>query len=185
MPAITTNDIKTGMTLELDSGLFQIVDFQHVKPGKGHAFVRTTLKNVRTGAVVDRTFRSAERVERAIVDNNNNGIPDVMEDFVFPNIGAAAIGGAKDATSRTGTEPPPPGGDSDAGYATAGRALADTAASSPPPPVTTPTNPSITSGGLTGLTGATAAANKGRAIKLVVAAVAVAAVVVGILLLVT
>ena len=68
MPAITTNDIKTGMTLELDSGLFQIVDFQHVKPGKGHAFVRTTLKNVRTGAVVDRTFRSAERVERAIVD---------------------------------------------------------------------------------------------------------------------
>ena len=68
MPALTTNDIKTGMTLELDSGLFQIVDFQHVKPGKGHAFVRTTLKNVRTGAVVDRTFRSAERVERAIVD---------------------------------------------------------------------------------------------------------------------
>jgi len=68
MPAITTNDIKTGMTLDLDSGLFQIVDFQHVKPGKGHAFVRTTLKNVRTGAVVDRTFRSAERVERAIVD---------------------------------------------------------------------------------------------------------------------
>ena len=47
MAAITTNDIKNGMTLELDDGLFQIVEFQHVKPGKGHAFVRTTLKNVR------------------------------------------------------------------------------------------------------------------------------------------
>jgi elongation factor P len=68
MPAITTNDIKNGMTLELDGGLFQIVEFQHVKPGKGHAFVRTTLKNVRTGAVVDRTFRAGEKVERAVID---------------------------------------------------------------------------------------------------------------------
>ena len=71
MPAITTNDIKNGMTLDLDDGLFQIVEFQHVKPGKGHAFVRTTLRNVRTGAVVDRTFRSAEKVERAIVDKRD------------------------------------------------------------------------------------------------------------------
>jgi elongation factor P len=69
MAAITTNDIKNGMTLEIDSDLMQIVDFQHVKPGKGHAFVRTTLKNVRTGAVVDRTFRAGERVERAVIDN--------------------------------------------------------------------------------------------------------------------
>jgi elongation factor P len=68
MPAITTNDIKNGMTLELDNALFQIVDFQHVKPGKGHAFVRTTLKNVRSGAVVDRTFRAGEKVERALID---------------------------------------------------------------------------------------------------------------------
>lgn len=68
MPIITTNDLKNGMTLELDDGLFQINDFQHVKPGKGHAFVRTTLKNVRTGAVIDRTFRAGEKVQRATID---------------------------------------------------------------------------------------------------------------------
>ena len=66
--AITTNDLKNGMTLDLDDGLFQVVEFQHVKPGKGGAFVRTTLKNVRTGAVVDRTFRAGEKVEQAIID---------------------------------------------------------------------------------------------------------------------
>ncbi len=56
------------MTLDLDGSLFSVVDFQHVKPGKGHAFVRTTLKNARTGAVVDRTFRAGEKVERATID---------------------------------------------------------------------------------------------------------------------
>jgi elongation factor P len=66
--SITTNDLKNGMTLKLPEGLFQVVDFQHVKPGKGGAFVRTTLKNARTGAVVDRTFRSAEKVEQAVID---------------------------------------------------------------------------------------------------------------------
>jgi elongation factor P len=66
--AITTNDLKNGMTLDLPEGLFQVVEFQHVKPGKGGAFVRTTLKNVRTGAVLDRTFRAAEKVEQAVVD---------------------------------------------------------------------------------------------------------------------
>lgn len=68
MPTITTNDLKNGMALDLDEGLFEVVEFQHVKPGKGGAFVRTTLKNVRTGAVVDRTFRGGEKVERAIID---------------------------------------------------------------------------------------------------------------------
>ena len=68
MAATTTNDLKRGMTLELPEGLFQVVDFQHVKPGKGPAFVRTTLKNVRLGSVVDRTFRADEKVEQAIVD---------------------------------------------------------------------------------------------------------------------
>src|SRR5215203_5488299 len=68
MAQISTADFKTGMSLDLDEGLFQLVDFQHVKPGKGGAFVRTTLKNVRTGAVLDRTFRAGERMERAIVD---------------------------------------------------------------------------------------------------------------------
>lgn len=68
MAATTTNDLKRGMTLDLSEGLFQVVDFQHVKPGKGPAFVRTTLRNVRTGGVLDRTFRSDERVEQAMVE---------------------------------------------------------------------------------------------------------------------
>jgi elongation factor P len=65
--AVTTNDLRNGMTLSLAEGLFAVVEFQHVKPGKGGAFVRTKLKNVRTGAVIDRTFRADERVEQAIV----------------------------------------------------------------------------------------------------------------------
>ncbi|MCY3925166.1 MAG: elongation factor P [bacterium] len=68
MATITTNDLKGGMTLDLAEGLFSVVDFQHVKPGKGHAFVRTTLKNARTGAVLERTFRAGEKVERAVID---------------------------------------------------------------------------------------------------------------------
>ncbi|HUY63206.1 MAG TPA: elongation factor P [Acidimicrobiales bacterium] len=66
--AVTTNDLRNGMTLDLPEGLFGVVEFQHVKPGKGGAFVRTKLKNVRTGAVIERTFRADERVEQAIVD---------------------------------------------------------------------------------------------------------------------
>ena len=71
MPAISTNDLKNGMTLRLDNGLFTVVEFQHVKPGKGGAFVRTTLRNARTGAVIDRTFRAAEKVEQAILDKRD------------------------------------------------------------------------------------------------------------------
>ena len=56
----TTNDLKNGMTLNLDGNLMNVVEFQHVKPGKGGAFVRTKLKNVRTGRVLDRTFRADE-----------------------------------------------------------------------------------------------------------------------------
>jgi elongation factor P len=66
--AISTNDLKNGMTLDLPEGLYQVIEFQHVKPGKGGAFVRTTLKNVRTGASLDKTFRAAEKVEQAVVD---------------------------------------------------------------------------------------------------------------------
>ena len=68
MAATTTNDLKTGMTLDLPEGLFQVVDFQHVKPGKGPAFVRTKLRNARSGGVLDKTFRADERVEQAVVD---------------------------------------------------------------------------------------------------------------------
>ncbi len=65
---ISTNDLKTGVTIELDNDVFTVVDFQHVKPGKGSAFVRTKLKNVRNGAVVERTFNAGEKLPRARVD---------------------------------------------------------------------------------------------------------------------
>jgi elongation factor P len=68
MAAVSTNDLKNGMSVDLPEGLFSIVDFQHVKPGKGGAFVRTTLKNLRNGAVIDRTFRAGEKLEQAIID---------------------------------------------------------------------------------------------------------------------
>jgi elongation factor P len=69
--AVSTNDLKNGMTLNLPEGLFSVVEFQHVKPGKGGAFVRTKLKNVRTGAVVDRTYRADERLDQAIIDKRD------------------------------------------------------------------------------------------------------------------
>jgi elongation factor P len=71
MPSISTNDFKNGMTLELDNGLFTVVEFQHVKPGKGGAFVRTKIKNARTGAVLDRTFNAGVKVEQAIVEKRD------------------------------------------------------------------------------------------------------------------
>src|SRR6202165_3795244 len=84
MAAISTNDFKNGMSLDLPEGLFQVVEFQHVKPGKGGAFVRTTLKNVRTGAVIDRTFRGAEKVEQAVIDKREmNFLYRDGNDFVF------------------------------------------------------------------------------------------------------
>lgn len=85
MPATTTNALKKGMTLDLPEGLFQVVDFQHVKPGKGPAFVRTTLRNVRLGTTVDRTFRSDEKVEQAVVDKTDKQFlyKDAEGDFVF------------------------------------------------------------------------------------------------------
>jgi elongation factor P len=66
--SVSTNDLKNGMTLELDGTLFQVLEFQHVKPGKGGAFVRTKLRNVRTGAVVDKTFNAGVKVGLAIVE---------------------------------------------------------------------------------------------------------------------
>jgi len=65
---VSTNDLKNGMALDLPEGLVTVVEFQHVKPGKGGAFVRTKLKNVRTGAVLDRTYRADEKLEQAIID---------------------------------------------------------------------------------------------------------------------
>jgi elongation factor P len=80
----TTNDLKNGMVLDLDGQLWSVVSFQHVKPGKGGAFVRTTLKNVMTGKVLDKTFNAGTKVETSTVDRRemtylyNDGT-----DFVF------------------------------------------------------------------------------------------------------
>ncbi len=65
---ISTNDFKTGLTIELDNDVYQVVEFQHVKPGKGSAFVRSKLRNLRTGAVVDKTFNAGEKIPKARVD---------------------------------------------------------------------------------------------------------------------
>jgi elongation factor P len=66
--SLSTNDFKNGMTIEIEGGLFQVVEFQHVKPGKGGAFVRTKLRNIRVGTTVERTFRADEKVEQAVID---------------------------------------------------------------------------------------------------------------------
>jgi elongation factor P len=68
---ISTADFRNGMTIEMDGTLYNIVYFQHVKPGKGGAFVRTKLKNMKTGAVIDKTFRAGEKVELAILDKRS------------------------------------------------------------------------------------------------------------------
>ena len=84
MATTSTNDLKNGMTLDLPEGLYQVVDFQHVKPGKGGAFVRTTLKNVRSGAVIDRTYRAGEKLEQAVIDKRDmNFLYRDGNDFVF------------------------------------------------------------------------------------------------------
>ncbi|GIO11824.1 elongation factor P [Cohnella xylanilytica] len=66
---ISVNDLKTGLTIEVDGDLCSVVDFQHVKPGKGAAFVRTKMKNLRNGNVIEKTFRAGENVVRAHVEN--------------------------------------------------------------------------------------------------------------------
>ncbi len=65
---ISTSDFKKGLTIEFKGEIYGIVDFLHVKPGKGGAFVRTKLKNIKTGLVVDKTFRAGEKMEQAIID---------------------------------------------------------------------------------------------------------------------
>jgi len=66
---ISVNDFRTGLTIEVDGGIWRVIDFQHVKPGKGAAFVRSKLRNLRTGAIQEKTFRAGEKVERAQIDN--------------------------------------------------------------------------------------------------------------------
>ena len=81
---ISVNDFRTGVTVEVEGEVWQVMEFQHVKPGKGAAFVRAKLKNMRTGGTVERTFRGGEKIPRARLDKRemqylyNDG-----EDYVF------------------------------------------------------------------------------------------------------
>ncbi|MGD0924730.1 MAG: elongation factor P [Streptosporangiaceae bacterium] len=101
----TTNDLKNGMTLNIDGQLWNVVDFQHVKPGKGGAFVRTRLKNIMSGKVVDRTFNAGVKVDVANVDKREmQYLYREGEDFVFmdtqdydqPHIPRQTVGSAAD-----------------------------------------------------------------------------------------
>jgi elongation factor P len=105
MPQISVNDLRNGITLELDNGLFQVVEFQHVKPGKGGAFVRTKLRNLRSGNVFDRTFNAGIRVEQAILDKKDmqflyrDGDEYVFmdtESYEQQNVAPVALGDAAD-----------------------------------------------------------------------------------------
>ncbi|WP_347549656.1 elongation factor P [Pseudalkalibacillus hwajinpoensis] len=66
---ISVNDLKTGLTIEVENGIWTVMDFQHVKPGKGAAFVRTKLRNLRTGGIQEKTFRAGEKVAKAHIEN--------------------------------------------------------------------------------------------------------------------
>lgn len=65
---ISVNDFRTGLTIEVDNAIWQVIDFQHVKPGKGAAFVRSKLRNLRTGSIQEKTFRAGEKVEQAHIE---------------------------------------------------------------------------------------------------------------------
>ena len=99
----STNDLKNGMVLKIDNGLWSVVEFQHVKPGKGPAFVRTKLKNVMSGKIVDKTFNAGVKVETANVDRSDmQYLYKDGDDYVFMdtktydqiNVPAAAVGDA-------------------------------------------------------------------------------------------
>ena len=84
----STNDIKKGSVLELDGQLWNVTDFQHVKPGKGGAFVRTKVKNVMSGKVVDRTFNAGAKIETEVVDRADyQYLYADGENFVFMDLG--------------------------------------------------------------------------------------------------
>ena len=105
MPAITTNDLKNGITLQLENGLFTVIEFQHVKPGKGGAFVRTKLRNLKTGNVLEKTFNAGIRVEQAMLEKKDmQFLYRDGDDYVFMDtesydqttISPAALGDAAD-----------------------------------------------------------------------------------------
>ena len=98
---ISVNDLKTGLTLEIDGGLWNVVEFMHVKPGKGAAFVRTKLKNAESGNVIEKTFRAGEKVAKATLDKRdmqylykegNDFVMMDLESYEQINVSADKIG---------------------------------------------------------------------------------------------
>mgnify|MGYP003792108093 CR=1 FL=1 len=84
---ISTNDFRTGVTIEVDGQPWVVIDFQHVKPGKGSAFVRTKLKNVITGAVLEKTFSAGERVPRARIERREvQYLYSIGDDYTFMDV---------------------------------------------------------------------------------------------------
>ena len=101
---ISSNDFRNGVTVEMDGDAWQVIDFQHVKPGKGAAFVRAKMKNIRTGSVVEKTFNAGEKMARAHLDNRQmqflyelDGAYHFMdnENFEQTSMTAEQLGGAK------------------------------------------------------------------------------------------
>ncbi len=83
---ISTSDFKTGLTIEYEDSIYQIIEFQHVKPGKGSAFVRTKLRNLRTNAVIDKTFNAGTSMEQALIDKSiMQFLYKMDETYVFMN----------------------------------------------------------------------------------------------------
>lgn len=100
---ISVNDLRPGLTIELEGSVWQVIEFLHVKPGKGVAFVRTKLKNLQTGVVLERTFRAGERVEQARVDyrtmqflykTDSEYVVMDMESYEQINLSAETLGDA-------------------------------------------------------------------------------------------
>ena len=81
---ISTNDFHTGLTIELDGVIYIVTDFQHVKPGKGAAFVRSRLKNLRTGSITEKTFRAGEKLSRAMIERKEmEYLYNTGEEYIF------------------------------------------------------------------------------------------------------
>src|SRR5438067_13819454 len=90
MPPVSTSEFRNGMHIELDGQTWRIVEFQHVKPGKGGAFVRTKLKPLDSGSVVDRTFRAGEKLERVRTETKSmQYLYDAGEEVVFMDEGTS------------------------------------------------------------------------------------------------
>ncbi|PKQ28705.1 MAG: elongation factor P [Candidatus Anoxymicrobium japonicum] len=99
--SVSTAEFRNGLVLDLDGPLMRIIEFQHVKPGKGGAFVRTKLKNVETGKVIDKTFRAGEKLEEAVLEHRRmqylykDGGNDIfmdLESFEQVHVAASVIG---------------------------------------------------------------------------------------------